>query len=85
MWQKRNDGLEQLAKIDCSERVETMKENFIQKRYLKIFDGNNLEQVIQKIDAFSKRNPVQILNYEILSVPASGETKILIFYSQFEE
>lgn len=58
--------------------------NILVKRYLKIFVGNSIENVVQKIDTFSRNNPVQILNYEILnSVEGFNGTKILVFYAYF--
>lgn len=60
-----------------------MKNNFV-KRYLKVFVGNSVGNVVQKIDTFSKNNPVQILNYEILnSAECVNGTKILVFYAYF--
>ena len=60
-----------------------MKNSFV-KGYLKVFVGNSIENVVQKIDTFSKNNPVQILNYEILnSIEGFNGTKILVFYAYF--
>lgn len=64
---------------------ENVNKGSIQKRYLRIFKGASLEQAVQKVDSFSKKQPVQILNYEIVTKLSNGYTEFLVFYSSLED
>lgn len=61
-----------------------MKDNGLNKRFFKIFQGGSYEQVFDKINSFSQSRPVIILNYEVMPTPADS-CKVLVFYSSFPE
>lgn len=61
-----------------------MKDNRLNKRFFKIFQGDSYEQVFDKVNSYSRNHQVVILNYEMLPAPADL-CKVLVFYSDLSE